>query len=156
MRITPCLASVLALWAVILTSTHLFAATERTKAEVVHDVSEQVKANSNWKSAFATADHAQVVFMNISPVTNPKNEIGRETHEFDQILFIIEGEARAILDGQESEVKSGDMIFVPQGTEHNVINVDSRRPLKVMSVYSSNDIPANSSYSKKSDEAAGQ
>jgi mannose-6-phosphate isomerase-like protein (cupin superfamily) len=46
-------------------------------------------------------------------------------------------------------VNSGDMIFIPQGTPHNVINLNQKDDLKIISFYSGTDIPANSIYKKK-------
>lgn len=117
---------------------------------------EKAKKNENWKLAFLTGKNGQIVFMNISPVTSPNNEIGMETHQFDQIIFIVEGNANAVLDGKLSAVQSGDMIFIPQGTPHNVINLNKENPLKILSVYTDTDIPANKIYAKKSDEPVEQ
>lgn len=121
-------------------------------AVAIPQIFEKAKKNDNWKFAFLTGKNAQVVFMNISPNTNPNNEIGMETHKFDQIIFVAEGDGKAVLNGKSSTVKSGDMIFIPQGVAHNVINLDANKSLKIISVYSDTDIPANSMYQKKSDE----
>ena len=123
----------------------------QSNATVSSQIFEKVKQNNNWKLAFATAKDAQVVFMNITPDTNPKNEIGVEIHKFDQIIFVVEGNAKAILNGKITMVKPGDMIFIPQGVEHNVINLNAKKPLKILSVYSATDIPASAAYKKKSD-----
>lgn len=119
---------------------------------ITHQLFEKAKKNTNWKSAFVTGKHNQVVFMNISPNTNPKNEIGMETHPFDQIILIVKGEGKADLGGEKSSVKSGDMLFIPQGTAHNLINSNDKNDLKIVSIYSDTDIPANSIYKKKEDE----
>jgi quercetin dioxygenase-like cupin family protein len=123
----------------------------QTDAVVTSQIFEQVKQNNNWKLAFLTAKDAQIVFMNVTPNTNPNNEIGMETHKFDQIIFVVEGNGKAILSGKATMVKPGDMIFIPQGVEHNVINLNAKKPLKILSVYSATDIPAKSAYQKKSD-----
>lgn len=125
--------------------------TSQSSAVVTNQIFNEVKKNNNWKLAFLTANAAQVVFMNINPNTNPKNEIGMETHKFDQIIFVVEGSGKALLSGKTTMVKSGDMLFIPQGIEHNVINVNAKKPLKILSVYSATDIPANSRYQKISD-----
>ena len=123
----------------------------KIEAVSTHQVFEKAKKNDDWKFAFLTGKSAQIVFMNISPNTTPDNEIGMETHKFDQIIFIAEGNAKAVLNGKSSTVKVGDMIFIPQGTAHNVINLSAKKPLKIISVYSDTDIPANTTYKKKSD-----
>ncbi len=118
---------------------------------VTTQIFEKAENNDNWKTAFATGKHAQVVFMNVSPETNPKNEIGMETHPFDQVIIVVTGKGKAVLNGKESLVAKGDMIFIPEGTPHNVINLVQDKPFKIISVYSSTDIPANSNFKKKSD-----
>ncbi len=128
-----------------------FASDNQIQAGVSNQIFDKVKQNENWKLAFFTGKDAQIVFMNITPATNPANEIGMETHKFDQIIFVVEGNGNAILDGKPTLVKSGDMIFIPQGVAHNVINMNKNKPLKILSVYSATDIPANSTYKKKSD-----
>jgi quercetin dioxygenase-like cupin family protein len=122
-----------------------------SNASVAQQIFEKAKQNDNWKQAFLTAKDAQVVFMNISPQTNPNNEIGMETHKFDQIIFVVEGNGKAVLNGKETMVKTGDMIFIPQGVAHNVINANATSSLKILSVYTATDIPAGASYQKKSD-----
>jgi quercetin dioxygenase-like cupin family protein len=114
---------------------------------------EQALLNENWKLAFATGKYAQVVFMNVSPNTNPKNEIGMEIHPFDQVIIIVKGNAKVVLNEEETMAKEGDMIFIPQGTSHNVINVSQEEALKIVSFYSNTDIPANSTYKRKEDES---
>ncbi|MDR3492387.1 MAG: cupin domain-containing protein [Gammaproteobacteria bacterium] len=129
-------------------STQSFAGIDAVATPKIFD---EAKKNENWKLAFLTGKDAQVVFMNVSPSTNPKNEIGMETHKFDQVIFVVEGNAKAVLNDKPSMVKSGDMIFIPQGVAHNVINLDAKKPLKIISIYSDTDIPAGAVYKKMSD-----
>lgn len=139
---------------VLLSPSLMFAKTTSqalSEPTVTTKIFEKVKQNNNWKLAFLTAKNAQIVFMNITPQTNPKNEIGMEVHEFDQIIFIAEGNGKAVLNKQSSLVKAGDLIFIPQGVQHNVINLNQNKPLKILSVYSATDIPANSVYKKSKD-----
>lgn len=139
----------LSLFAISMSS---FAMTDDSiNAVVTSQILDKARKNTNWKLAFLTGKAAQIVFMNIAPSTNPKNEIGMETHKFDQVIFIAEGSGKAILNGKETQVKSGDMIFIPQGTPHNVINLNGDKPLKILSIYSSTDIPANAIYKRISD-----
>lgn len=118
---------------------------------VTSQIFDKAKNNDNWKITLLTGKSAQIVFMSISPQTNPRNEIGMETHKFDQVIFIVEGKAKAILNGKQTLVEKGDSLFIPEGTPHNVINLNANEPLKIISIYSDTDIPANSVYKKKSD-----
>lgn len=143
---------VVALVGSTLPTSSIDAANGKIKPLVVSQFFEEAKKNSNWKTAFATGKQEQIVFMNISPMTNPNNEIGLEVHPFDQVILIVEGSGKAILNGKASKVKSGDMIFIPMETPHNVINLDEKRELKLISFYSETDIPNGAVYKKKSDE----
>lgn len=150
---------IITLFSSILMSSAIFAFTEEQPKGNLHaivtpKIFTMAKQNQNWKVAVATGKDAQVVFMNITPQTNPNNEIGMETHDFDQVLYVIEGEAKSIINGQISTVGIGDMILVPQGVAHNFINLHAKSSFKVMSVYSSNDIATNAVYKTKADEQA--
>ena len=123
----------------------------KINAVISPKVFEMAKNNENWKLALVTGKDAQVVFMNITPKTNPNNEIGIETHPFDQVIFVVEGQAKSILSGKTSTVTAGDMIFIPQGIPHNFINLNEKTPFKIISVYSATDIPDNARYQQKSD-----
>lgn len=46
-------------------------------------------------------------------------EIGEEIHHVDQHLVFTSGTAKAIVAGEEKEIKAGDLVIVPQGTKHN-------------------------------------
>ncbi len=120
---------------------------------VIQQVFNEARSNDNWKSAFLTGKHAQIVFMNISPSTNPKNEIGMEVHPFDQVILVVQGNGKAILSGKTWVINQGDLIFIPQGIHHNIINLTpNNAPMKIISFYSSQDIPAKVIYPKKMDE----
>jgi mannose-6-phosphate isomerase-like protein (cupin superfamily) len=64
----------------------------------------------------------------------PGGEIGEETHHGDQILFFVQGEGEAILEGESSPVRSGDYVFVPAGTLHNFVNTGGG-PLRLLTTY---------------------
>lgn len=122
-----------------------------SKPMVAEKIFDKAKTNENWKLAFATGEHAQVVFMSVSPKTNPKNEIGMEVHPFDQVIMIVEGNGKAELDGKTFNIAAGDMIFIPQGTKHNVINLNPDKALKLISIYSDTDVPPDSILESKED-----
>jgi len=139
-----------------LISSSLFASSKETtvnkiNAVISSQIFEMAKKNENWKLALVTGKDAQVVFMNITPKTNPNNEIGIETHQFDQVIFVVEGQAKSVLNGKNSTVTVGDMIFIPQGVPHNFINLNAKKPFKIISIYSATDIPENAAYKRKSD-----
>jgi mannose-6-phosphate isomerase-like protein (cupin superfamily) len=73
----------------------------------------------------------QLVLMTIPP----GDEIGLETHELsDQLFSFVSGAGKTVVDGDESTVGKGDVVAVPAGAEHNIIN-DGDDPLVLFTVY---------------------
>jgi len=65
----------------------------------------------------------------------PGEDIGMEVHaKVEQIIFILNGQGKCILDGVESPLVAGDVLIVTPGTNHNVINTGSES-LKIYTVY---------------------
>lgn len=90
-----------------------------------------VKANNNFRKVLFTGKKSQLVIMCL-PVGG---EIGAETHEHvEQTLFFLSGCGKAILNGVESEVKTGDVYVVSPGMHHNFINTGTEL-LKICTVY---------------------
>ncbi len=86
--------------------------------------------NLDFRKVLFTNQNSQVVLMSI-PVGE---DIGKEVHKVDQILFFVSGQAKAVINGEEMNVVSGDMVDVPAGAEHNFINTGSE-DLKLFTVY---------------------
>ena len=119
---------------------------------VIYDMLSKAKFNDYWKVPRARGEHLQVVFMSVNNETNPNNEIGEETHEFDQIILIVEGQAELTLNGEISKVHVGDMIVIPKDTPHNLKNLNPNTALKLVSIYGEQDIP-DKIFKIKADEA---
>lgn len=62
--------------------------------------------------------------------------IGNGKHSFTLPRRIEQGEAKAILNGEEHVLSDGVAIVVPAGTEHNIINTSSENKLKLYTIYS--------------------
>ena len=65
----------------------------------------------------------------------PGGEIGRETHRgADETIIVVTGTGEAELDGQRTAVRAGSLLFIPDGTPHNVVNL-GHRPLRLYAVH---------------------
>lgn len=90
-------------------------------------------ANAYFRQVVYTGQHTQLVLMCL----RPNEDIGMEVHEtVDQFLRIEEGEGKVIMNGKEQTVKDDDVIIVPAGTQHNVVNTSSEKKLKLYTIYS--------------------
>lgn len=87
--------------------------------------------SADFRRVLWTGEHTQLVVMTI-PVGG---EIGMEKHdENDQILTFISGVGEATLSGKKKKVAAGDLVVVPAGVTHNVVNTGPN-PLVLYTVY---------------------
>jgi len=67
----------------------------------------------------------------------PNEEIGMEVHPDNDQFFRFEvGSGKCVIDGNEYLLKDGDVIIVPAGAEHNIINTSVTDELKLYTLYS--------------------
>ena len=73
----------------------------------------------------------------------------------DQFFRIDAGNAKVIMDGEETEVGDGDAFIVPAGTKHNVVNSSDEVDLKLYTIYSPPNHPEGTVHAtkKEADEA---
>lgn len=86
--------------------------------------------NVDFRRVLFTNQHSQVVLMSVAV----GEDIGKEIHKVDQILFFVSGQAKAVINGEERDIVAGDMVDVPAGVEHNFINTGNE-DLKLFTVY---------------------
>ncbi|MCU0660415.1 MAG: cupin domain-containing protein [Candidatus Pacebacteria bacterium] len=89
--------------------------------------------NTDYRRVLYTAAHSQLVLMSL----RPGEEIGVEIHtENDQFFRFEKGEGKVLINETEYTVSDGDVIIVPAGATHNVINVSETESLKLYTIYS--------------------
>lgn len=109
--------------------------------------------NAFFRKVLFTASHSQLVLMCLKP----EEEIGMEVHpENDQFFRFEKGEGRVIVSGQEFTVKDGDVIIVPAGEMHNVINVSTTEDLKLYTIYSPAHHPDGTVHKTKEEAMAAE
>lgn len=96
-------------------------------------IEEDTLENSFFRKVLYTGPHSQLVLMSLKP----SEEIGEEVHtENDQFFRFEKGEGKVIIGGEEFNVKDGDVVIVPAGQMHNVINTSTSDALKMYTIYS--------------------
>jgi mannose-6-phosphate isomerase-like protein (cupin superfamily) len=87
--------------------------------------------NKNFRKVLYTGKHLQLVLMSL----NVGEDIGAEIHpDNDQFFRFESGLGKCVIDGNDYKVKEGDVIVVPAGAKHNVINVGAKE-LKMYTLY---------------------
>ena len=89
--------------------------------------------NENFRKVLYTSKYSQLVLMSLLP----KEEIGMEVHEdHDQFFRFEKGTGMVFIDGNQYEVKDGDVAIAPAGSQHNVVNTSDTEKLKLYTIYS--------------------
>ncbi|HYK43434.1 MAG TPA: cupin domain-containing protein [Thermoanaerobaculia bacterium] len=96
------------------------------------NIKKAAKRNEAFRRVLSTGKKSQLVLMAI-----PQGEdIGAEVHpSTDQILFIVDGKGNAVVNGKTFKVGENDVVFVPAGARHNLINQGDDE-LKLFTIYS--------------------
>jgi len=106
--------------------------TDTKKSGIVVRLEADTEENDNFRKVIYTTELTQLVLMSLLP----EEDIGMETHkEGDQFIRIDKGEAVVSLNGTETQMKDGDAVVIPKGTEHNITNSSKTDPLKIYAVY---------------------
>lgn len=117
------------------------------------DIEKETLENNYFRKVLYTGNHSQLVLMTVAP----NEEIGMEVHpDNDQFFRFESGVGKAILNGEEVEFKANDVLVVPSGTNHNIINTSSTEPLKLYTIYSPAHHPVGTIHPTKQDAIAAE
>jgi mannose-6-phosphate isomerase-like protein (cupin superfamily) len=112
------------------------------------DIEEETKKNNNFRKVLYTGKYQQLVAMSLKP----GEDIGEEIHEtVDQFFRIEEGEAKVVIDGEETQLKEDDVVIVPAGSNHNLFNVSSSDDLKLYTIYTPPNHPDGTIHKTKAE-----
>jgi len=95
------------------------------------NIEQDTLENKNFRKVLYTGKHLQLVLMSLKV----GEEIGAEIHPGNDQFFRFEsGSGKCVIDGNDYKVKEGDVIIVPAGAKHNVINIGVNE-LKMYTLY---------------------
>ncbi len=104
----------------------------------ITNIEDDTLNNKNYRKVLYTSSNLhgiQLVVMNLKP----EEEIGMEKHaSADQFIRIEQGEAVIQIGKIKKEVyflQANDVVVIPAGTWHNVVNSNSKYPLKIYTIY---------------------
>ncbi len=117
------------------------------------DIEAETISNTNFRKVLFTGAHSQLVLMTLQP----SEDIGMEAHgNVDQFFRFEAGEGKAILNGEEIMFKANDVVIVPAGTNHNIINTSDVNPLKLYTIYSPANHPDGTVHATKAEAMADE
>jgi mannose-6-phosphate isomerase-like protein (cupin superfamily) len=95
------------------------------------NIEEATLNNTNFRKVLYTAVNMQLVVMSLKP----GEEIGEEVHSLDQFFRFEAGKGKVVIDDAIHLVKAEDVVIVPAGSKHNVINMSDTEELKLYTIY---------------------
>lgn len=117
------------------------------------DIETETLSNTNFRKVLFTGQHAQLVVMSLLP----NEDIGMEVHgNVDQFFRFESGEGKVIMNGEETLFKANDVVIVPAGTNHNIINTSATEPLKLYTIYSPANHPEGTIHATKAEAMAAE
>lgn len=112
------------------------------------NIEKDVKENLFFRKVLFTGNNSQLVLMTLKP----GEEIGSEVHnDNDQFFRFEEGHGKVIIDTEEFVVGPDDVIIVPSGENHNIINTSDSEYLKLYTIYSPAHHPDGTIHQTKED-----
>nr|QBK91271.1 MAG: cupin domain protein [Pithovirus LCPAC202] len=108
--------------------------------DLVLDLNQSALRNEAYRHAIITTSKTQLVLMTLKLA----EDIGKEIHQEDQFIYIVQGKGTAKLwlktkNGKEIEntynIYPGISITIPSGTWHNIINSGDIK-MKLYTIYS--------------------
>jgi len=114
-------------------------------------IEQQTLENEYFRKVLFTGKNMQLVLMTLQP----NEDIGMEVHQgHDQFFRFEAGTGKVIIDGTEYDVKDGDVIIVPAGAQHNIINVSTTATLKLYTIYAPPEHADGTVHATKADAKA--
>jgi mannose-6-phosphate isomerase-like protein (cupin superfamily) len=114
----------------------------------IDNIEKTTLENSYFRQVLFTGEHCQLVVMSLLP----GEDIGMEVHpNVDQFFRFESGNGKVIINGEESAVGDGSAVVVTAGSEHNIINTSSEKPLKLYTIYSPPNHPDGTIHKTKAE-----
>jgi mannose-6-phosphate isomerase-like protein (cupin superfamily) len=117
----------------------------------VGDIKKAAKDNDYFRKVLFTGAKGQLVLMSL----RPGEAIGEEIHEVDQVIYVVDGEGKVVIEHVAQAFDKGDIVYVPAGTLHNVINTEEES-MKLFTVYAPPQHPDRTVHRTKADAIAAE
>ncbi|PIR85837.1 cupin domain-containing protein [Candidatus Kaiserbacteria bacterium CG10_big_fil_rev_8_21_14_0_10_44_10] len=118
----------------------------------ITNIEKESLENTNFRKVLYTDERLQLVVMSLLP----GEEIGEEVHQLDQFIRVEAGEAKAVLDGEETALQDGSVIIVSAGARHNLINTSQTESLKLYTLYAPPNHPEGTVHKTKAEADAAE
>jgi mannose-6-phosphate isomerase-like protein (cupin superfamily) len=117
-----------------------------------HPMTALAEGSDDFRRVVWTGRLAQLVVMTIPP----GGEIGAEVHAHtDQVIGVIAGLGRAIVDDHDAALAPGDVVTVAAGARHNIVNAGPL-PFVLWTVYAPPEHSVDAVHHSRADAEAAE
>lgn len=96
------------------------------------NIEKETLNNRDFRHVLHTSPYMQLVLMSLEP----GEEIGVEVHPYTTQFFRVEsGTGIALINKKSYNLSNGDVVIVPPGNVHNIINISESEPLQLYTIY---------------------
>jgi mannose-6-phosphate isomerase-like protein (cupin superfamily) len=92
-----------------------------------------IKPDHDFKVVAGTL-RSQAAIMTLAPGEATGGADNRHERS-DQWLYVISGQGRAIVEGQNIELANGSLLLIEAGERHEIINTSGEQPLETLNIY---------------------
>jgi len=78
-------------------------------------------------------------FLNGLTIFAPGASIPLHSHNCEESVLLLEGNAVAEIDGERHEIRAGDVSWIPEGVPHRFINASRTEGMKILWTYARTD-----------------
>lgn len=112
------------------------------------NIEKQTLNNNYYRKVIFTGTKIQLVLMSLKPLEEIPVEIH---HNIDQFLRLEFGQANAYVGNKIFHLKADDVIIIPAGTKHRILNTSKTKKLKLYSIYATPEHPDKTIHKTKAD-----
>jgi mannose-6-phosphate isomerase-like protein (cupin superfamily) len=99
-----------------------------------------IHRTTEWFEVLQTHQRSQTAMMTLEP--GKATGARAEAHEkSEQVLLLLKGELHGELDGQDCDLKQGEVVVIPAGTKHRFVN-NGQQAAVTFNVYAPPAYPA--------------
>ena len=81
----------------------------------------------SYRPEILTAEHGAKGLGGMFGLLVPGSRVPYHYHlNRESVIFVISGEGTEVIDGKESPVRTGDILFIPAGEKHTIINTSGQ------------------------------
>ena len=91
--------------------------------------------NCDLRRLYPWAGVAEPLWGSAIASVRPKEATTEHSHDEEETFIILSGTGKISVDGESSDIRKGDVIYLPRHSQHFVTNGSANEPLEFLSIF---------------------